>query len=95
MRKKEITRQFKNFKIYKDLYGKTFKHDWVAKDVFLIQMLLTGGGRCNSYFRDIRLKILTSPNFNMLVQLVLLTKFFKSELFLCLPKVDHVIKSCS
>ena len=29
----------------------------------------------------------------MLFQLVL-TKFFKSELFLCLPKVDHVIKSC-
>ena len=53
MRKKKITRQFKNFKIYKDLYGKTFKHDWVAKVVFLIQMLLTGGGRCNSYFRGI------------------------------------------
>ena len=29
----------------------------------------------------------------MVFQLVL-TKFFKSELFLCLPKVDHVIKSC-
>ena len=29
--------------------------------------------------------------FNMLFQLVL-TKFFKSELFSCLPKVDHVIK---
>ena len=29
----------------------------------------------------------------MLFQLVLL-KFFKRELFLCLPKVDHVIKSC-
>ena len=23
-----------------------------------------------------------------------LLKFFKSELFSCLPKVDHVIKSC-
>ena len=33
------------------------------------------------------------PIFNMLFQLVL-TKFFKSELFLCLPKVDLVIKSC-
>ena len=32
-------------------------------------------------------------NFNMLFQLVL-TKFFKSELFSCLTKVDHVIKSC-
>ena len=29
----------------------------------------------------------------MLLQLVL-TKFFKSELFSCLPKIDHVIKSC-
>ena len=29
----------------------------------------------------------------MLFQLVL-TKFFKSELFSCLLKVDHVIKSC-
>ena len=33
------------------------------------------------------------PIFNMLFQLVL-TKFFKRELFLCLPKVDQVIKSC-
>ena len=32
----------------------------------------------------------TVPNFNMLFQLVQ-TKVFKSELFLCLPKVDHVI----
>ena len=39
------------------------------------------------------MKILSLPNINMLFQLVL-TKFFKSELFLCLPKVDHVIKSC-
>ena len=45
------------------------------------------------YFRDIRLKILRLPIFNMLFQLVL-TKFFKVELFSCLPKVDHVIKSC-
>ena len=33
------------------------------------------------------------PNFNMLFQLVL-TKFSKSELFSCLPKVVHVIKYC-
>ena len=32
-------------------------------------------------------------NFNMFFQLQL-TKFFKSELFSCIPKVDHVIKSC-
>ena len=37
--------------------------------------------------------MLRLPNFSMLFQLVL-TKFFKSELFSCLPKVDHVIKSC-
>ena len=37
--------------------------------------------------------MLRFPNFNMLFQLVL-AKFFKSELFLRLLKVDHVIKSC-
>ena len=44
-------------------------------------------------FETIRLKILRLPNFNMLFQLVL-AKCLKSELFSCLPKVDHVIKSC-
>ena len=39
------------------------------------------------------MKFLRLLDFNMLFQLVL-TKFFKSELFSCLPKVDHVIKSC-
>ena len=39
-----------------------------------------------------RLKVLRLPNINMLFQL-LLTKFFKSELFSCLPKVDHGINS--
>ena len=39
------------------------------------------------------MKFLSLLDFNMLFQLVL-TKFFKSELFSCLPKVDHVIKSC-
>ena len=73
--------------------GKPCKRDWMAKVFFLIQMLLTFGGRCNRYFCDLRLKILRFPNFNVLFQLVL-TNFFKSELFSCLPKVDHVIKSC-
>ena len=41
----------------------------------------------------IRLKIYRLPNFNMLLQLVL-TKFFTSELFSCLLKVDHVINHC-
>ena len=78
-----------------DLHGKPCKRDWMAKAVYLIQMLPTFGGRCNRYYWCIRLKILRLPNFNMLFQLVL-TKFFMSELFLCLPKVGHVIlfQSC-
>ena len=64
---------------------------WLGgKVVFLIQMLLTFGGRCHRYFWDIRLHILRFPDFNMVFQLVL-TKCFQSELFSCLPKVDHVI----
>ena len=50
MRKKKITRQFKNFRIYRDFYGKPFKGDWMAKVVFLIQILQTFGGRYNRYF---------------------------------------------
>ena len=80
MRKKKITRQFKNFRIYKDLYGNPCKGDWMAKVVFLIQMLQTFGGRYNRYFRDIRLKILRLANFKMLVQLVL-TNFSKANCF--------------
>ena len=37
----------KNFRIYKDLYGKPFKRDWVARVVFLIQILLIFAGRYN------------------------------------------------
>ena len=33
-----------------ELYGKSRKCDWVAKVVFLIQMLPTFSGRCNRYF---------------------------------------------
>ena len=51
---------FENFEIYKDLYGKPCKHDWMAKIVFLIQMVLTFGGLCNGYFRDIGRFIMTS-----------------------------------
>ena len=72
---------------------KPCKRDWVAKVVFLIQMLPTFGSRCNRSFWDIRLKILRLPIFNVLFQLVI-TKCFKRELSLCLPKVDQVIKSC-
>ena len=56
----------------------------------ILLSLLIFGGHCNRYFWDVRLKIDRLPNFNMFFQLVL-TKCFKSELFLCLPKVDYVI----
>ena len=90
MHKGKISRQLKNFTIYKDLYGKPLKRDWAARLVFLIQILLIFGGRWIRYFSDIRLKILRLPNFNMPFQLVL-TKFFKSKLFSRLPKADHMI----
>ena len=45
-----ISRQFENFEIYMDLYGKPFKLDWVAKVVFLIQIRLILGGHCNRDF---------------------------------------------
>ena len=61
--------------------------DWVAKVVFLIQMLQTFDGRFNLYFWDTRLKIFMLLNFNMLFQLVL-TNFAKVNCF-C------VYKSCS
>ena len=41
---------FENFENYKDLYGKPCKRDWMAKAVFLVQMLPTFGGRCNRCF---------------------------------------------
>ena len=51
---------FENFEIYKDLYGKLCKRDWVVKVVFFMQMFLTFCGRCNR-LGDIRLKILRLP----------------------------------
>ena len=51
-------------------------------------------GRYNRYFWHIRLEIYRIPYFNMLFQLVL-TKYFKSELFSCLAKVDQLMpKAC-
>ena len=44
-------------------------------------------------FCDIQLKIYSLPNFNTISQF-LLTSFPKSELFLCLRKVDHVTNYC-
>ena len=63
-----ISWHFWKFRNYKDLYGKPYKRDWMAKVVYLIQMLPTFSGRCNRYFWDIRLKLLRLPNFNMLFQ---------------------------
>ena len=93
MRKEKIKRQFKNFRIYKDCMENHSNVTGWQKLFFLIQMLLTFGGRYNRYFWDTQLKILRLLNFDMLFQLAL-TKFFKSELFSYLPKVGHVIKSC-
>ena len=53
----------------------------------------TNASNFRRLLQSLRQKILRLPNFNMLFQLVL-TKFFKSELFSCLPKVNRVIKSC-
>ena len=90
---RNILQQFENVQIYKGLYGKPLKLDWVARVDFLTQIVLIFGGRCDRYFWDIRQKIYSLPYFNMLFQF-LLTKRFESELFLCLQKVDHVIKLC-
>ena len=68
------------------MHGKPLKSDWVARVVFLKQILLFSSGWYDRHFWDIWLKIYRLPNFIMLFQLVL-TTFFKSEHFLCLPKV--------
>ena len=41
------------FRIYKELYGKPLKCDWVEGVVFLIQILLIFGSHCNRYIWDI------------------------------------------
>ena len=75
----KFSKQFKNFKIYKELFEKPWKRDWVAKVVFLIEVLLTFGGRYNCFFWDTRMKILRLLNFNMLFQLVHWTVFVFTE----------------
>ena len=45
-----ILKQFENFQIYKGLYGKLLKHDWVARIVFPIQIPLIFNGHCVRYF---------------------------------------------
>ena len=56
----KISRQFENFRIYKDMSAPN--RDWV----FPCQILLTSGGRCNRYFEDVRLKICRLLYFCML-----------------------------
>ena len=58
-------------RFYKDLYGKPFKRDWVARVVFLKQILLFLGSYCSCSFWDIRLKIHSSLNINLLFQFLL------------------------
>ena len=63
--------------------------NWVAKVVFLIQMLSSNFRRpLQSLLFRYSAEMFSLPNFNMLFQLVL-TKVFKSEQFSCLPKVGH------
>ena len=50
MLKEIFSQQFENFKIYKDLYRKPFKRDWMAKVVFLIKILLIFCSHCKGYF---------------------------------------------
>ena len=57
MLKEIFFRQFEIFQIYKGLYGKPLKRDWVARVDFPKQILLIIGGRCDRYFWDIRQKI--------------------------------------
>ena len=76
VREKDLTRDWN----VQNLYGKPLARDWVARVVFLIQILLIFGCRCNRFFRDIRLKIYRLPNFNMLFQ-CLITKFPKANCF--------------
>ena len=60
--------------------GKTLKRDWVARVVFLIQILLIFGDRCNRYFWDVRLNSYRLLNFNTL---------FFSSCWQHFPKANH------
>ena len=77
---------------FQNLQGFVWKttQAWMGgRSCFLRQILSIFGSHCNLSFWDMA-EVYRSPNFNMLFQLML-TKFFKSELFLYLPKVGHVI----
>ena len=72
------------------LYGKLLTCDRVARVVFLN----TNPSNFRRPLRSLLLRYTAenyrSPKFNMVFKF-LLTKFFKSDLFSCLQKVDHVV----
>ena len=55
-RKAKILWQLENLQNYKDLYGKPLEHDWRAKRLVLIQILLISNAHKNSPLKDINLK---------------------------------------
>ena len=91
MLKKIFHKSFENFGITR-ICMETYKRDWMAKVVFFHT-------NASNFRRPLQLLLLIHTTeilglhiFNMLFQLTL-TKFFKSELFSFLPKVDHVFES--
>ena len=68
-----------------ELYVKPCTCDWMAKVVFLIQMLPTFGSHCMNYcfFWGIGLKILRLPNLNMLFQLLLCFRDYRKLIKTC------------
>ena len=54
-RKAKILWQLQNLQNYKDLYGKPLDHDWRAKRLLLIQILLIFNVHKNSPLKDINL----------------------------------------
>ena len=94
MRKEKIWRELKNSKFTRICVEDHLSViEWLELLLlyifFFIQILITFGRPYNWFFWDIRLKIYRLPKFNMLFQFPL-RKFYKSKVFLCLQKVDHV-----
>ena len=60
-----MLQQFENFQIYKGLYGKPLKRDWVARVVFPIQILIFGSHWDRSLLLIYTAENLQLPNFNV------------------------------
>lgn len=84
MHKERFYDSFENFRIYKDLYGKPCKYDWVAHVFF--SYTNASNFRLPLSLLLIWLKIVRLHNFNVLFQPGL-TNLFESELFSCLQKL--------